>query len=106
MADAAVWKKRIVAWRASGQTASVFCAQQGLALSSLRYWAYRRRCDAEPAVAPPVRLAQVVRDVAPVSVQEAALIVEVGRARIAVARGFDRATLAAVLDVLGAGGAR
>jgi hypothetical protein len=54
---------------------------------------------------PPVRLAKVVREVAPPLADAAALVVEVGGARISVARGFDRATLAAVLDVLGAGGA-
>lgn len=38
---------------------------------------------------------------------EAALVVEVGPARVAVRSGFDRATLAAVLDVLASrGGAR
>lgn len=106
MADAAVSRKRVAAWRASGLTAAAFFVEQGLELRSLRYWTYRRRRDAE-AVAPlPVRLARVVRGEAPPRADGAALVVEVGRARISVARGFDRATLAAVLDVLGADGAR
>jgi hypothetical protein len=106
MADAAVWKKRVSAWRASGLTAAVFCDEQGLVLSSLRYWTQRVRRDDEAAAPPPVRLAQVVRQAEPPLADVAALVVEVGGARISVARGFDRATLAAVIDVLGASGAR
>lgn len=33
-------------------------------------------------------------------------MIEVGRARVAVRRDFDRATLASVLELLGAGSAR
>lgn len=52
-----------------------------------------------------VRIARVVPTPAarpPTSV----LVVEIGAARIRVEAGFDRATLAAVLEVLGGGGAR
>ena len=49
-----------------------------------------------------VRLARVVATpAAPASTP--ALIVEVGVARIRVEPGFDRATLAAIVDVLGGG---
>lgn len=105
MADAAVWRKRVAAWRSSGLTAAVFCVEQGLELGSLRYWTQRLRRDDE-APTPPVRLAQVVRQASQPLDDAAALIVEVGGVRITVARGFDRATFATVLDILGAGGSR
>lgn len=106
MADTTMWIKRVAAWRASGQTAAEYCERHGLGLSALRYWAQRARREAgATAAAPPVRLARVVRtrpiaELAPVA---PVVVIEVGGARVSVARGFDRATLATVLEVLGAG---
>ena len=93
----------MAAWRASGQTAAVFCAGRGMSVSALRYWAPRWPAEPEPTAM--VRIARVVPTPAarpPTSV----LVVEIGAARIRVEAGFDRATLAAVLEVLGGGGAR
>ena len=110
MADIATWTRYVEAWRASGQTAAAFCDEHGLGLSALRYWAQRVR--RERRTSPQVRLARVERTptsaASPVSAPDpdTALIVEVGRARITVARGVDRATLAVVLEILGAGGGR
>jgi transposase len=102
MADTTIWIKRVAAWRASGQTAAEYCERQGLVLSALRYWAQRARREQEAtaAVAVPVRLARVER--ARPSAELVPVVIEVGGARISVARGFDRATLATVLEVLGA----
>lgn len=98
MADAATWQARVAAWRASGKTAAVFCAGSGMSVSALRYWA--RRWPAESARTAMVRLARVVaRPGSPAPAP--ALIVEVGVARIRVEPGFDRTTLAAIVDVLG-----
>lgn len=107
MADATIWNKRVAAWRASGQTAAEYCERQGLGLSALRYWALRaRREQAAATVRPPVRLARVERAAAATesttSSSSSAVVIEIGRARVSVEQGFDRATLATVLDVLGA----
>ncbi|HXD58869.1 MAG TPA: hypothetical protein VN606_13155 [Thermoleophilaceae bacterium] len=59
---------------------------------------------AEAAVPPePARLARVVRAARPAPAPETAVVIEVGAARLAVRRGFDRGVLHAVLEVLGGG---
>jgi len=104
MADPAAWKKRVAAWRASGQTAAVYCERNGLVLNSLKYWAQQVR--REQAATTPIRLARVERVVVsePAAVAPATpVVIEVGGARVRVDRGVDQATLATVLAVLSAG---
>jgi hypothetical protein len=92
----------------------------------LRHWAYRLRkaaakrgAAARKAARPTVRLARLVRAPAappPVATQQtpavclpaesAGLTLRVGQVQVAVSCGFDRPTLAAVLEVLGAGAGR
>jgi hypothetical protein len=113
MADAATWKQRVAAWRASGQTAAEYSKQHGLTLTSLQRWSHRLRREAQEPPGPPaaVRLARVER-VAAVSTEPAAaatvprIVVELGGARVHVERGVDAATVAMVLAALGAGGRR
>jgi hypothetical protein len=88
-----------------------FCAGKDFTPGGLRHAAHRLSHGAGRR--PRVRLARVVRgEAVRRDVLRAApdgrtdLVVEVGRARVAVRRGFDRATLAAVLDLLGAGSGR
>ena len=109
MADAATWKKRVAAWRASGQTAAEYSKQHGLTLSALQRWSHRLRREAsEAAPAGPVRLARVER-VATVSTEPVAaatvpgIVIEVGGVRVRVERGIDAATVATVLAALTGG---
>lgn len=37
----AVWSKRIVAWRSSGESAAAFCRAHGLSYSQFVYWQRR-----------------------------------------------------------------
>jgi transposase len=111
MADAATWKKRVAAWRASGQTAAEYCTQQGLTLSALQRWSHRLRREAqEPAPPAVVRLARVERvavsseSTAPATVP--GVVVEISGARVRVERGADAATVAMVFAALAAGGRR
>jgi hypothetical protein len=121
------WAARVAAWRASGQTAPEFCEGKDFKPGGLRYWAsqLRKGKDASstrdervarvpqaaqpPAAAteaaPPeqVRLARVVRAARPAPAPETAVVIEVGAARLAVRRGFDREVLRAVLEALGGG---
>lgn len=118
MAKASEWSSRVAAWRTSGQTSEEFCKGRDFTPGGLRHWAHRlgktrsytRRNAPVIASAAPVRLARVVRIPASETRHRApvagavALTVELGSARILVPPGFDRATFAAVLDVLGVPG--
>jgi hypothetical protein len=99
------WATRVAEWRASGQTAKAFCEGKEFAEGGLRYWSSRlNRREPEKSPARSVRMARVIRTVhAMTTTVESALVVEVGRARIEVRRGFDAQILRAIVDALGAG---
>jgi hypothetical protein len=119
----AVWSERVSEWRASGKSSTSFCKGKSFTAGGLRYWASRLK-GAPPgqlSSKPEVRLARVLRTSAPVRDEERArvplaaasaiaseptLVVEVHGARVSVRPGFDRSTLAAVLDVLATQGGR
>jgi hypothetical protein len=108
MADVALWASRVEEWRRSGQTTGAFCSGREFSAGGLRYWVHRLRSEGGRVQGPPVRLARVVRQapvpatVPPSVPSETAVVIEVGMARVAVRSGFDRATLASVLDLLAA----
>jgi hypothetical protein len=93
------WAARVEAWRASGETAPVFCKGKGFSPGGLRYWASRLGLGGQGVPGKPVRVARVVR--APAPAAETPLVIEVGSARVGVRRGFDPEALRAVLEVLG-----
>lgn len=97
----------MAAWRTSGQSAQKFAEGRDYTVHMLRYWA--GRVKEEAAAEPSIRLARVVRTsagAAPLPSATArqptgaALVLEVGGARVQVPVGFERATLRAVLEVL------
>jgi len=104
---AETWARRVAEWKASGLTSEAYCEGKPFTPGGLRHWAYRLGAGRSPEAAP-VRIAKVVRiprAKAPPEADERAcivpeLILEVGPVRIEVRTGFDRATLAAVLDVV------
>ena len=112
MADLEFMEEQVRAWRESGLTAERFSEGKGFSASALRGWSFRQRRRAEPPAGPKgnvVRLMRVVREAVPVAMTQsrppiegssASLFVEAHGIRIAVAPGFDPATLAAVLDVV------
>lgn len=94
MADAKTWETRVAAWRASGETSSVFSAKHGFAPSTLKYWAWRLRRQESGFV-------RVVAAAQPLpSLRESPIEIEVASVRIHVCAGFDRATLAQVIELL------
>ena len=106
----ATWATRVEKWRASGLTSAAFCAGSSFSAGGLRNAAHlldkRERGEAKVVR---VRLARVVRALpAPTASEPAApapepgarVVIEVGRARVTVAPGADRATLATVLELL------
>jgi hypothetical protein len=95
------WAARVTAWRASGQTAPLFCVGKDFKPGGLRYWASRLRKTEPGAPKAEVRLARVARGPRSREVAETPILIELGDARLGVRRGFDPGTLRAVLDVLG-----
>jgi transposase len=111
---AEIWRQRVEEWRASGVTADEYGSTRGFHGGLLRHWAsrlgmtIRRRRTGRPAgeLGEKVQLARVVR-VPGIERKSGAgsdggglVEVAVGRVRVGVQPGFDRATLAAVLDVI------
>jgi hypothetical protein len=101
------WAGRVSEWRQSGKAAEEFAEGRGFEASTLRFWASRlKKVKAEPGGNPPVvRLARVVRRsrLPLVDGADAGVVVEVGRARVTVRRGFDPSVLREVLDALQGG---
>jgi hypothetical protein len=113
----AIWAERVAEWKASGLTSEKYCEGKFFTANLLRQWAYQLRHE-EPhrPKETSVRIARVVRrqaelrnsvpvETAPSEASpaaSAALVVECSGMRLVVQSGFDRQTLAAVLDVLAA----
>ena len=105
-ATSETWRRRVEAWRASGERAEDFCRREGYAASTLRWWSSRLKREARTAS--PIQLARVIRTAAPVPSSvgsSSAIVIDVSLAgvRVAVMPGAERATLALVLEVLGVG---
>src|SRR5438105_3435582 len=97
MSDArSFWKKHVVGWRASGETATRYSARHGLAASSLGWWASRLKRDGELGEAA-MRWAKI--EVA-APARSRPIVIRVRDVRIAVERGFDTDTLAAIFAAI------
>jgi len=104
---AATWARRVREWKASGETAAKFSEASGFSEVGLRNWSYRLKRAKAPPPLETVRMVRVERALggektAPRADEHDAvvLMVEIGGARVAVTPGFDRATLATIVDVL------
>lgn len=96
-----MWAERVAEWKASGLSSPQFCEGKDFTAGGLRHWAHRLKHGGRPPAK--VRVAKVVRlPAAPAATATAELVVEIGAARIVVRPGFDRATLAAVIEALAA----
>jgi hypothetical protein len=97
MSDArSFWKKHVIGWRASGETAKRYSARHGLSANSLGWWASRFKRDGE--------FGETAMRWAKIEVAAAArprpIVIRVRDVRIAVERGFDADTLAAIFAVI------
>ena len=96
-----LWKKRVASWRASGETAERYSAQQGWSVGTLRWWSSRLGREAS---VPVVRMAQLVRSPAPREhgAPAGAVVVELLDAgvRVTIDSGADREAAIAVLELL------
>ena len=105
-----LWRGRVKAWEASGQSAPRFAAEKGFSPSSLLYWRRRLR-ETAPARTAKSRssgpsLVQVVpRGTVPApSGLGTGIVVEVGGASIRIGRQFDAGLLNEVVKALREGG--
>ena len=97
-----IWRSRLAAWRASGQSATRFAQEHGFSATSLWKWQKRLR---EPSTA---RFVQLVRRAAPPPIKgsvrstEQTLVVEIAGARLHVTDATDEALFRRVVRALGA----
>ena len=96
------WERRICEFRASGQTATVWCASHDINLHQFRYWTrkFPARRPSESA-SPVVRWLSVKMDepTTPSSPHKA-IVVRVGQAHIEVEDGFSASLLKQVVQTL------
>ena len=107
------WAARVAAWRASGLTSSEFCRHKSYKPGALRLWAHllgrKEAARDTPGRSPAPRLARVqcvpavptVGAVQSPGAPQAALVLHVAQGALAITPGFDPATLASLLAVLG-----
>jgi transposase-like protein len=100
------WRRRIAAFRASGLTAAAWTRAEGVTSHQLAYWRRQFPEDDRPEDDPPLDARPAAGEAPFVAVTvaaeaDAALVVAVGAARIAVQAGFDPALLRAVVQALG-----
>jgi hypothetical protein len=97
------WQKLVSRWRASGESAATFSAREGIRARQLYHWASKLRVEERGSESGPVpvRMMQLVR--VPSGSPGVGIIIDVPdtRARVMVEPGFDRGTLAVVLEMLG-----
>jgi hypothetical protein len=113
--SAKTWAERVTAWRESGLTSDKFCDGKKFRPNALRNWAWRlgktkpRRKFTVPIarVVPTLGTGLGAQVSTPRAPTQTGITVEFGSVRIVVGSGFDRPTMAAVLELLVAvGGAR
>ena len=124
MAKASEWRERIAEWRASGLSAAKFAESRGCSAHQVWNWAakFRKedttrlgestgRSQISSLPSSRISLARVLRSPKQETanrsaVSTGAIAVEVGGMRLVVPSGFDRGTLAMVLDEVEARKAR
>lgn len=94
------WEQRIAAFRASGQTATQWCADHDVNLYQFRYW-LRKFPSRRVETISPIQWLPVHVDDAPAQDMDAASItVCVGHAKIEIKPGFSPELLRQVVQVL------
>ncbi len=93
------WLDRVREWKAGGLTAEEYAQGRGFEGSTLRVWGSRLRQVPKEAPMPSVRMARV--RVARRTPESSTVVLAVGKARIEVRQGFDRALLREVIEAVG-----
>jgi hypothetical protein len=93
------WKSRVVAYRASGQSAAEFCAAHNLRPNQLWYWLRKLEPFEKTAVLPSQWLSVEVGNLG-LTAQDNGLLIRIGQAVIEVQPGFNPALLKDVVRTL------
>jgi len=95
------WEERVAAFKASGQSASAWCAAHDLKTHQLFYWLqkYKNNTSA-PATAPFPWLTMEINKQNPDSTQGDYLLIRLGQATIEVKAGFNPTLLTDVVRIL------
>jgi transposase-like protein len=94
-----MWKSRVGEFKASGQTATAWCAAQDLKVHQLYYWVRKFKIEKESAEKKMQWLSVEIGELKADKPQEA-LPVRVGKATIEVRPGFDPKLLSDVVKTL------
>jgi hypothetical protein len=94
------WAARVAAYKASGQSASAWCAANSLKPRQLWYWLRKYKNIEKPAAKPSRWLSVEVSEIEPNNVQGNTLLVRIGQATLEIKPGFDSAMLSNVVRIL------
>ena len=102
MSAQAKWSEHVRAWRASGETAAVYCERAGLNRGTLAWWASKLRNEKPPsnvgAPRSPARTSFV--EVTPLAVHAGSFELELASVIVRVPVDFDAPALRRLLDTL------
>jgi hypothetical protein len=93
------WERRMTEFRASGQTATAWCAARDIPMHRFWYWSRKLRPNHPAQSVDPIQWLTVKMDDTPV-VQDNMLTIRVGDASIEVQPGFHPELLEQVIRVL------
>ena len=98
------WENHVLQWRSSGQSQIEYCRNRQLSVHRLRWWKAkfdRLAGDGQGPALIPVQVQPPLPESARASMEGGVRIWVGERLCVEVAQGFDRATLGAVIQVLG-----
>jgi len=93
------WEKRMAEFRASGQSATAWCAAHEINLQRFRYWARKFQVRPQTESTKSVQWLSVKLDESPVS-EGTSMNVQVGEASIEVRPGFNPILLKQIVQAL------
>ena len=91
---------RLAEFESSGQTATAWCAAQGINIHRFRYWSSKLRGNRRKPANREIRWLSVETESSTEPSGNEALIVQVGQARIEVSEGFDAKLFIQVVQAL------
>lgn len=94
-----MWESRVAEFKASGQSATAWCAAQNLKTHQLRYWLRKFKSEHESEQKQTQWLSVEIGDLGAIKPQEA-LPIRIGKAIIEVRPGFDPKLLSDVVKTL------
>jgi len=101
-----LWARRIAEYKASGKPVRIFCEENGIGISGMKYWLDKRKASKKPMPEPvqtkPANMESAAGwlTVQEVAAQASGIMLEIGDVKIRVESGFDQSLLREVLNVV------